>query len=86
MEIPRWLLPPLVSLLAHFAALEYPPQHAKVSYPLREIMLRVLSATIAGADGFVETVPRQAEGPQSLASRLRALASRLRGLSHLPQD
>src|SRR5580698_9601093 len=45
-----------LSLLAHFAALEDPRQHAKVLYPLPEIMLLVLSATIAGAGDFVETV------------------------------
>jgi hypothetical protein len=48
--------PDTVSLLAHFAALEDPRQHAKVLYPLPEILLLVLSATIAGADDFVETV------------------------------
>jgi predicted transposase YbfD/YdcC len=48
--------PDTISLLAHFAALEDPRQHGKVLYPLPEIMLLVLSATIAGADDFVETV------------------------------
>jgi hypothetical protein len=43
------------SLLAHFAALEDPRQRAKVLYPLPEIMLLVLCATLAGADDFVET-------------------------------
>ena len=32
-----------------------PRQHAKVLYPLPEILLLVLSPTIAGADDFVET-------------------------------
>ena len=44
-----------VSLLDHFAALSDPRQHAKVLYPLPEILLLVLSATLAGADDFVET-------------------------------
>jgi hypothetical protein len=44
-----------VSLLDHFAALPDPRRHAKVLYPLPEILLLVLSATIAGADDFVET-------------------------------
>jgi DDE_Tnp_1-associated len=44
-----------VRLLDHFAALSDPRQHAKVLYPLPEILLLVLSATIAGADDFVET-------------------------------
>jgi hypothetical protein len=44
-----------VSLLDHFAALSDPRQRTKVLYPLPEILLLVLSATIAGADDFVET-------------------------------
>jgi hypothetical protein len=43
------------TLLDHFAALPDPQQHAKVLYPLPEILLVVLSSTIAGADDFVET-------------------------------
>lgn len=43
------------SILAHFAALEDPRQHSKVLYPLVEILLLALSATVAGADDFVET-------------------------------
>ena len=46
------LSPPI---LTHFAALEDPRQRAKVLYPLVEILLLALSATIAGADDFVET-------------------------------
>ncbi len=48
-------IPVNVSLLDHFAALSDPRQHAKVLYPLPEILLLVLVATIAGADDFVET-------------------------------
>ena len=44
-----------IALLDHFAALPDPRQHAKVLYPLPEILLLVLSATIAGVDDFVET-------------------------------
>jgi hypothetical protein len=47
--------PVSVSLLDHFAALCDPRQRAKVLYPLPEILPLVLSATIAGADDFVET-------------------------------
>ena len=47
--------PVSVSLLDHFAILSDPRQRAKVLYPLPEILLLVLSATIAGADDFVET-------------------------------
>lgn len=43
------------SILSHFAVLEDPRQHAKVLYPLVEILLLVLAATVAGADDFVET-------------------------------
>lgn len=47
---------PVRSLLDHFSALKDPRQSAKVLYPLAEILLLVLSATLAGADDFVETV------------------------------
>jgi predicted transposase YbfD/YdcC len=40
--------------LTHFAALRDPRQSAKVLYPLSEILLLLLCATIAGADDFVE--------------------------------
>ena len=43
-------IPSSIALLDHFAALTDPRQHAKVLYPLL-----VLSATIAGANDFVET-------------------------------
>ena len=42
------------SLLAHFAVLDDPRQVAKVLYPLPEILLLLLAATLAGADDFVE--------------------------------
>jgi predicted transposase YbfD/YdcC len=42
------------SLLARFATLEDPRQTAKVLYPLPEILLLLLSATLAGADDCVE--------------------------------
>ena len=42
------------ALLDHFAALDDPRQRGKVLYPLREIMLLVLCATLAGAEDFVE--------------------------------
>src|SRR5580658_10030558 len=41
-------------ILTHFDTLKDPRQHAKVLYPLVEILLLALSATIAGADDFVE--------------------------------
>jgi DDE_Tnp_1-associated/Transposase DDE domain len=47
---------PPIPLLDHLATLKDPRQAAKVTYPLAEIMLLTLSATIAGADDFVETV------------------------------
>ena len=43
------------SVLRHFAGIEDPRQNAKVLYPLPEILLLALSATVAGADDFVET-------------------------------
>jgi predicted transposase YbfD/YdcC len=42
------------SLLDHFSALQDPRQRGKVVYPLPEIMLLVLCATLAGAEDFVE--------------------------------
>src|SRR6185503_19651281 len=45
---------PALSFLSHFAALEDPRQTAKVLYPLPEILLLLLCATLAGADDFVE--------------------------------
>ena len=43
-----------IPLLGHFSKLEDPRQGAKVVFPLSEIMLLVLAATIAGADDLVE--------------------------------
>lgn len=49
------MLPPvIVPSLDHAAALSDPRQHAKVLYPSSEILRLVLSATLAGADGFVK--------------------------------
>src|SRR5215210_5281400 len=42
------------SLIEHFSALDDPRQAWKVIYPLPEIMLLVLCATLAGAEDFVE--------------------------------
>ncbi len=42
------------ALLDHFSALEDPRQSGKVVYPLPEIMLLVLCATLAAAEDFVE--------------------------------
>jgi predicted transposase YbfD/YdcC len=42
------------SFLSHFASLRDPRQPGKVLYPLLEILLLLLCATIAGADDFVE--------------------------------
>src|SRR6187551_2689175 len=42
------------SLLDQFSALDDPRQAGKVLYPLPEIILLLLCATLAGADDFVE--------------------------------
>src|SRR3954451_8624865 len=42
------------ALLDHFATLEDPRQVAKVLYPLPEILLLLLCATLAGADDVAE--------------------------------
>jgi predicted transposase YbfD/YdcC len=61
------------ALLDHFSALEDPRQAAKVLYPLPEIVLLLLCATLAGADDFVEM---QLWGDQNLGflRRLRPYA------------
>ena len=46
--------PEATSLLHHFAALKDPRQRVKVIYPLPEILLLILCASIAAADDFVE--------------------------------
>ncbi len=46
------------SLLEHFSALEDPRQSWKVVYPLPEVLLLVLCATLSGAEDFVEIVCR----------------------------
>lgn len=48
-------MPSSLSLLDHFPALEDPRQHWRVVYPLPEILLLVLCATLSGMDDFVET-------------------------------
>jgi len=45
-----------ISLLEHFSALEDPRQSWKVVYPLPEVLLLVLCATLGGAEDFVEVV------------------------------
>ena len=42
------------SILEHFAALRDPRESWRVLYPLREILLVVLCATLCGMDDFVE--------------------------------
>jgi predicted transposase YbfD/YdcC len=44
-----------VSILDHFSALSDPRQQWRVVYPLEEILLLVLCATLSGMDDFVET-------------------------------
>src|SRR4051794_33318070 len=58
------------ALLDHFAALTDPRQVAKVLYPLPEILLLLLCATLAGADDVVET---ELWGEQNLAFLRRFL-------------
>src|SRR4051795_3130741 len=58
------------SLLDGFSALEDPRQAAKVLYPLPEILLLLLCATLAGADDFAEM---QLWGGENLAFLRRFL-------------
>ena len=56
MSAPRFqpATPRTIALLVHFAALPDPRQSAKIMYPLEEIVLLVVCATVAGADDLVE--------------------------------
>lgn len=45
-----------LSLVEHFSALDDPRQSWKVVYPLPEVLLLVLCATLGGAEDFVEVV------------------------------
>jgi predicted transposase YbfD/YdcC len=45
---------PDIDYLAHFKSLEDPRQQSKVRYPLDEVLLLVLCAVVAGANGWVE--------------------------------
>ena len=47
-------MPSSLSILDHFSVLEDPRQHWRVVYPLPEILLLVLCATLSGMDDFVE--------------------------------
>src|SRR5271166_2658146 len=47
-------VPQAVALIDHFSALRDPRQQGKVLYPLREVMLLILCAVLAGAEDFVE--------------------------------
>jgi DDE_Tnp_1-associated len=58
------------SLVERFAALRDPRQTAKVLYPLPEILLLLLCATLAGADDFVEV---EVWGERNLAFLRRLL-------------
>lgn len=62
--------PTAKSLIDHFSVLKDPRQIAKVLYPLPEIILLLLCATLAGADDFVEM---QLWGKQNLAFLRRFL-------------
>lgn len=64
------------SLLEHLSVLEDPRQRWKVVYPLEEILLVVLCATLAGADDFVEVT----EWAHNHLSFLRGLRPFARGI------
>ena len=48
---------PTRSLLDHFSALKDPRQPWRMLYPLEEILLVVLCATLSGMEDFVEIKP-----------------------------
>ena len=45
---------PKIPLLVHFSGLPDPRQSAKIMFPLEEVVLLVVCATVAGADDLVE--------------------------------
>jgi predicted transposase YbfD/YdcC len=51
---PIFVKPRTRSLLVHFAAIKDPREPCKVMYPLPEVLLLVVSATIAGCDDYDE--------------------------------
>ena len=61
--------PALPSIRSHFSALQDPRQSAKVLYPLPEILLLMLCATISGADDVVE-IGLSGNGAQDFPRRL----------------
>ena len=69
-------MPSSLSILDHSSALEDPRQHWRVIFPLPEILLLVLCATLCGMDDFVEF---RLWGDQRL-SFLRRLLPYARGL------
>jgi hypothetical protein len=70
-----------VSLPDHFSALRDPRQQWRVLYPLPEILLLVLCATLSGMDDFVEI---RLLGPAAagLPAPLPALRARHPGARH----
>lgn len=60
---------PVPSLIDHFAALDDPRQSWKVLFPLPEVLLLVLCATLAGAEDFVE-IKRWGQMHQAFLRRL----------------
>lgn len=67
------------SLLVHFPALDDPRQRGEGVYPLAEVMLLVLCATLAGAEDLSRLRPGGAESSTSCAGLcpLRAASSRM---------
>ncbi len=63
------------SLLDHFSALEDPRQSWRVIYPLPEIMLLVLCATLTGMEDFVE-IKLVGRAADRLSAPLPALRTR----------
>ena len=68
------------SLVEHFSGVEDPRQAWKVEYPLVEIMLLVLCATLAGTHGFVDV---RLWGKEKLAF-LRTMLPFKRGIASRP--
>ena len=61
---------PKLPLLQHVSSLKDPRQNAKVLYPLDEIVLLLVCATVAGCDGHVGLRALHPSGHPSFCSRI----------------
>jgi hypothetical protein len=76
---------PSASVLDHFSALSDPRQRWRVLYPLPEILLLVLCATLSGMEDFVE-IRLWGEQPFQRQTQPQGLAKTRQPQSRLPPN